>query len=95
MYNGAQEASETGQNDESLTVKAALVLLADDATVTEKDEELQEGIAIIDKTMGWFEERTNDDKEEDVVLDMEDAAKARMLGVGLGEQENLQQRIKR
>ena len=63
------------------------MLLADDTTVTVNDEEFQEGIATIKKTMRWFEERTNDCNEENVVLDMEDAAKTRMLGLGLGEED--------
>ena len=45
--------------------------------------------------MGWFEERNNDGKEEELLFGTEDSGKIRMLGSWMGWREDVSQRLKR
>ena len=53
------------------------------------------GLPAIKEVMGWYEERNNDDKEEEVLFGTEEGGKIRMLGTWLGPDNDIKQRKKR
>ena len=82
-------------NSEAKRIKIARGLFADDTTIAGNKKELDTGVAETKAIMGKFEERNNDDKEEVLEFGTEESNEIRMLGVWLGEEEDVKQRLKR
>ena len=70
-------------------------LFADDTTLIGIRQEIKEGSEIIKATLGEFEEKCHDGKEERVNFGREGAGNIRMLGVWLGRSFDTRERIKR
>ena len=82
-------------NSETKRVKVERGLFADDTTVAGKRGELEQGVIETKNVMARFEERNNDDKEEVLDFGTDESNNIRMLGVWLGEEEDVKQRLKR
>ena len=76
-------------------VRLGKSLFADDTTILGNMEELQQGVETTKEVMGWFEERNNDNKEEELIFGEESSGKIRMLGSWMNWKEDLEERVKR
>ena len=83
------------KNSEAKRIRIERGLFADDTTIAGQKGELEDGVRETKEVMGKFEERNNDDKEEILEFGTEESNKIRMLGVWLGEEEDIKQRLKR
>ena len=70
-------------------------LFADDTTIIEMSDEIEEGKQIIEKVMGELEGRTNESKEEKMEFGERDNEEIRMLGTYMGSEHDTNMRIKR
>ena len=70
-------------------------LFADDTTIVERRDEIEEGMEIVKRIMEEFEEKNNEDKEEILVFGSEEGKKIRMLGSWIGPEEDIKNRKKR
>ncbi|MCP3663298.1 MAG: hypothetical protein GY696_12525, partial [Gammaproteobacteria bacterium] len=70
-------------------------LFADDTSVIGQKKEMEIGLAAVKEVMGWYEEKNNEDKEEEILFGTEEGGKIRMLGTWLGPEEDIKQRKKR
>ena len=82
-------------SSEAKRVRIDRGLFADDTTIAGKKKELEDGVRETKIVMGHFEERNNDDKEEICDFGTAESNNIRMLGVWLGEEEDVRQRLKR
>ena len=82
-------------NSESKPVRLDTLLFADDTTILGEEAELREGVEVVKRVMGRFEERNNEEKEEEHRFGREECGGTRMLGSWLGPREDLRNRIKR
>ena len=82
-------------NSEAKRVRIDRGLFADDTTIAGRKRELPTGVNETKVVMGKFEERNNEDKEEYLDFGTEESNNIRMLGVWLGETEDVKQRLKR
>ena len=82
-------------NSEAKRVRIDKALFADDTTKIGHKKELEEGVKVTKEVMNKFEERNNDNKEESLIFGYEGSEKIRMLGVWMGEGEDVKQRLKR
>ena len=83
------------KNLEAVDVVVDKSLFADDTTILGNMEELEEGVKTTKEVMGWYEERNNDGKEEELVFGDEESGKIRMLGSWMNWKEDLSERLKR
>ena len=82
-------------NSEAKRVRIERGLFADDTTIAGRKGELEEGVRATKEVMDKYEERNNDDKEEILEFGTPESCNIRMLGVWLGEEEDIKQRLKR
>ena len=82
-------------NSEAKRIRIDKELFADDTSVIGCRKEMEIGLPAIKEVMGWYEERNNDDKEEEVLFGTEEGGKIRMLGTWLGPDNDIKQRKKR
>ena len=82
-------------NSEAKRIKVDKELFADDTSVIGHRKEMEIGVAAVKEVMGWYEERNNEDKEEEVLFGKEEGGKIRMLGTWLGPDDDIKQRKKR
>ena len=72
------------QNDESKRSQLKYLLFAEDTTILSGAAQMDKVREKTKKIMSFFEERTNDSKEENLVMGEESAANTRFLGMWPG-----------
>ena len=82
-------------NSEAVELVVDKGLFADDTTVVGNKEEMEQGVGVVKEVMGWFEERNNDGKEEELMFGKEGSGKVQMLGSWMGWKEDVDQRLRR
>ena len=82
-------------NSEAKRIRIERGLFADDTTVAGKKGEIEAGVNATKEVMAKFEEKNNDDKEEILEFGTAESDNIRMLGVWMGEGEDVKQRLKR
>ena len=83
------------KNQEAQSFQIKNVLFADDTTILCQPTYMENAKNTTKRIMGLFEEKTNESKEEDIILGEPSAAETRFLGTWIGEIEDTNTRVKR
>ena len=83
------------KNQEAQSFQIKNVLFADDTTILCQPTYMENAKNTTKRIMGLFEEKTNESKEEDIILGEPSAAETRFLVTWIGEIEDTNTRVKR
>ena len=91
----ASERVQERESGDAKEIRRDCMLFVDDTTVVGTKEGVGESLRRVKGVIGRWEERNNEDKEEVLEFGTEEGDEVRILGSGMGEKEDVRNRIKR